>query len=145
MATVFFPARPDILQAILTDYAKWPELFEVRMRVASLDLQGGRAVTDIRIDHALLPGERRLVCESYTLPEGGLVTDLRGGDFKRYHRVWRLSAAGDGSRTRAEFELLVEMDTLVPDWLAALAMRRELETHFRILREKALERARQER
>ncbi len=144
-ATILFPVRPDILQAILTDYAKWPELFEVRMKVASLEIRDGRAVTDLRIKHALLPGERRLLCESHTLPEGGLVTDLRGGDFKRYHRMWKLSAIGDGGQTRAEFELLVEMDTLVPDWLAALAMRRELEAHFRILREKALERTRQGR
>ena len=144
-ATLLFPARPEILQAILTDYAKWPELFEVRMRVASLEIRDGRAVTDLRIEHALLPGERRLLCESQALPGGGLVTELKGGDFKRYHRVWKLSAVGDGSRTRAEFEFLVEMNTLVPDWLAALAMRRELDAHFRIVKEKALEQARQGR
>ncbi len=144
-ATVSFPARPEILQAILTDYAKWPELFEVRMRVADLEIREGRALTDLRIEHTLLPGERRLLCESQALPGGGLVTELKGGDFKRYHRVWKLRAIGDGSQTLAEFDLLAEMDTLVPDWLAAFAMRRELETHFRIVREKALERTRQEK
>lgn len=140
-ATVLFPARREILQSILTDYANWPELFEVRMRVASLDLQGDRAVTDLRIEHALLPGERRLLCESRALLGGGLVTELKGGDFKRYRRIWKLSAVGDGNQTRADFELVVEIDSIIPDWLVALAMRRELEAHFRIVTDKAVERA----
>lgn len=140
-ATVFFPARPEVLQAILTDYPHWPELFETRMRMARIERHGDRTLTEIVIDHSLLPGERRLLSESYALSEGGLVTDLRGGDFKRYHRVWRLSSEAGGSQTRAEFELIVEVDTILPDWLVALAMRRELEAHFRIVREKALQRA----
>lgn len=144
-ARVFFPASPGIVQVILTEYARWPELFEVRMRLADLTIKDGVATTDLRIDHALLPGERRLVTESRTLPGGGLVTDLTGGDFKRYHRVWKFTAVGGGVRTRADFELVTEIDSMVPDWLMALAMRRELEAHFRIVREKALARARQER
>jgi hypothetical protein len=141
MAQVFFPAKPEIIQAILTDYGHWPELFDVRMKVASLAIEHGVATTDLRIEHALLPGERRLVSESRTLPNGGLMTDLKAGDFKRYHRVWKLGPAGGGNRTKAEFELVVEIDSIVPDWLVALAMRRELEAHFRIVKEKALARA----
>jgi hypothetical protein len=141
MAQVFFPAKPEIIQAILTDYGHWPELFDVRMKVASLAIEHGVATTDLRIEHALLPGERRLVSESRTLPNGGLMTDLKAGDFKRYHRVWKLGSVGDGNRTKAEFELVVEIDSIVPDWLVAMAMRRELEAHFRIVREKALARA----
>jgi hypothetical protein len=48
---------------------------------------------------------------------------------------------GDGNRTKADFDLVVEIDSIVPDWLVAMAMRRELEAHFRIVREKALARA----
>jgi len=140
IAQVFFPAKPEIIQAILSDYGHWPELFDVRMKVASLAIEHGVATTDLRIEHALLPGERRLVSESRTLPGGGLMTDLKAGDFKRYHRVWKLGPGGDGSGTKAEFELVVEIDSLVPDWLIAVAMRRELEAHFRIVREKALAR-----
>ena len=144
-ATLLFPGSPSLLQSILTDYRNWPQLFETRMRLANLEDHAGRVITDLYISHALLPGEQRLLCESQTVPGGGLVTDLKGGDFKRYHRVWRLQPAGDGSQTRAEFELLVEVDAMVPDWLVAVAMERELNAHFRIVREKALDRITKEK
>jgi Polyketide cyclase / dehydrase and lipid transport len=124
---------------LLSDYAHWPELFEVRMRVAELNIQDGVATVDLRIDHPAMPGERRLVTESKVLPNGGLVTDLKGGDFKRYHRVWKLQSAGDGDQTRAEFELSVEPDSIAPDWLLVMVVRQELVTHFRIVKQKALE------
>jgi hypothetical protein len=63
---------------------------------------------------------------------------LKGGDFKQYRRLWKLIPVDGGAYTKAEFELLVEVDTIVPDWMVALAMRRDLESHFRIMREKAL-------
>jgi hypothetical protein len=138
-ALVLFPARLAIVQALLTDYPHWPDLFEVRMRVANLHIHDGIATVDLRIEHALMPGEHRLVTESRTLPNGGLVTDLKGGDFKRYHRVWKLQLAGTGDQTRADFELVVEIESMVPDWLVAIAMRQELEAHFRIVKQKALE------
>lgn len=142
-AHILFPVKPDVILGMLTDYSHWPDLFEVRMRLADLKIHEGVATTDLRIDHALLPGERRLVTESRTLPSGGIVTDLVGGDFKRYHRVWKLTPANGGASTVADFELVVAIDSVVPDWLVALATRRELESHFRIVREKALERSKQ--
>ena len=141
-ARLLFPAKPDVIQGLLTDYPRWPELFDVRMRLAELTVHNGVAIIDLRLEHALLPGERRLVTESRIMPGGGLVTDLKGGDFKRYHRVWTLRSAGEGNQTTAEFELLFELETLVPDWLIAVAVRQELESHFRIVRQKALEHAR---
>ena len=126
---------------MLTDYQHWPDLFEVRMRLVEMKIHQGVATTDLRIDHALLPGERRLVTESRAMPGGGLVTDLVGGDFKRYHRVWKLAPANEGAATVADFELVVAIDSIVPDWLVALATRRELEAHFRIVKEKALARS----
>jgi hypothetical protein len=143
-ATILFPVEPAIIQRLLTDYAHWPELFEVRMRMAEVREQDGKAFTDIRIDHALLPGERRLLSETRTLPTGGLLTELKGGDFKQYRRFWKLSPVDGGAHTKAEFELLVEIDWIMPDWMVALAMRRDLETHFRIIREKALAQVQQE-
>lgn len=140
-AQVFFPAKPAIVQSLLTDYPHWPELFEVRLRIADLQIHEGIATVDLRIDHPLMPGERKLVTESRILSSGGLVTDLTGGDFKRYHRVWKLQPIGDGSQTRADFELAVEIASMVPDWLVAIAMRQELETHFRIVKQKASEQA----
>jgi hypothetical protein len=140
-ARILFPSKPEVIQSLLTDYPRWPELFEVRMRVADLKLHEGVATIDLRIEHALLPGERRLVSESRTLPDGGLVTVLKGGDFKRYHRVWKLRSAGEGNQTRADFELTVELDSLTPDWLIAVVMRQELEAHFRIVKQKVLEQA----
>ena len=138
-ATLLFPGSPSVLQSILTEYRKWPELFETRMRVAQVEEREGHVLTDVYISHALLPGEQRLLCESQELPGGGLITDLKGGDFKQYHREWRLQAAGDGTQTRAEFELLVEPKTMIPDWLIAVAMERELNVHFRLVRQRALD------
>jgi hypothetical protein len=138
-AQVFFPARPAVVQALLTDYPHWPALFVVRMRVAELSIRDGVATVDLRIEHSLMPGEHQLVTESRILPNGGLVTDLKGGDFKRYHRVWTLNPVEAGNRTRADFELVVEIESMVPDWLVAIAMRQELEAHFRIVKQKALE------
>ena len=137
-ATILFPVEPAIIQRILTDYAHWPELFDIRMRMAEVRVQDGKAFTDIRIDHALLPGERRLLSETRTLSTGGLLTELKGGDFKQYRRFWKLTPVDGGAHTRAEFELLFEVDSNMPDWMVALAMRRDLESHFRIMREKAL-------
>ena len=143
VASILFPAPVSVIQAILTDYAHWPELFEGRMRIASLKFQDGVATTDLRIEHALLPGERRLVTESRMLPNGELVADLKGGDFTRYHRRWKLTSVNGGAQTRADFELVFEIDSNMPDWIVALALRRDLETHFRIVREKALAQAQQ--
>ena len=142
-ATILFPVELAIVQRILTDYAHWPELFDVRMRMAEIREQEGKVFTDIRIDHALLPGERRLLSETRLMPTGGLLTELKGGDFKQYRRFWKLAPVDGGAHTKAEFELLVEIDTSVPDWMIALAMRRDLESHFRIMTEKALAQAQQ--
>lgn len=144
-ATLLFPGSPAVLHSILTEYRKWPELFETRMRVAQVEERGGHVLTDVYVSHALLPGEQRLLCESWVLPGGGLVTDLKGGDFKQYHRAWKLEPAGDGTQTRADFELLVEPKTMIPDWLIAVAMERELNVHFRIVRQKALDRVTKEK
>lgn len=144
-ARLVFDAKPGVLFAILTDYAHWPDLFEVRMRLVDFTMRDSIARTDLRIEHALLPGERRLVTDSRTVMDRSIVTDLVEGDFKRYHRAWRLSPADGGARTLAEFELLVAIDSMVPDWLVAFAMRRELEAHFRIVKKKAVERAGAER
>ena len=144
-AGLLFPVPPRIIQSLLTDYRKWAELFEARMRLASIEERQGRVVTDLYIEHPLMPGGRRLVCESESLPDGGLVTELKSGDFKQYHRVWKLTPVDGGLHTRAEFDLIVEVETIVPDWVMAVAMRRELEAHFRIVTERAMERARKER
>jgi hypothetical protein len=137
-ATLLFPVEPAIIRRILTDYARWPELFDVRMRMAEIREQDGRVFTDIRIDHALIPGERRLLSETRALPAGVLLTELKGGDFKQYRRFWKLSPIDGGLHTQAEFELLVEVESTMPDWMVALAMRRDLESHFRLMKEKAL-------
>lgn len=136
-ARILFPASPEVIHSLLTDFPRWPELFEVRMRLVDLQIREDVVMTDLRIEHALLPGERRLVTESRATANQGIVTDLVGGDFKRYHRVWKLSPANEGKQTYADFELKVAIDSIVPDWLVALATRRELEAHFRIVKEKA--------
>jgi predicted secreted Zn-dependent protease len=64
---------------------------------------------------------------------------LKGGDFKQYRRLWKLITVDGGAHTKAEFELVFEIDMMVPDWMIAAATRRDLEAHFRIMREKALQ------
>jgi ribosome-associated toxin RatA of RatAB toxin-antitoxin module len=140
-ATIFFPVPISVIQAILTDYAHWPELFEVRMRMAEVREEDGKAFTDIRIDHALLPGERRLMSETRILPTGVLLTELKGGDFKQYRRVWKLTPVEGGAHTKAEFDLLVEIDSSLPEWVVAMATRGDVKSHFRLVREKALAQA----
>jgi ribosome-associated toxin RatA of RatAB toxin-antitoxin module len=137
-ATILFPVERAIIKRLLTDYAHWPDLFEVRMRMAEIREEDGKTFTDIRIDHALLPGERRLLSETTTLPTGEILTELKGGDFKQYRRFWKLTPVDGGAHTRAEFELLFEIDSNMPDWIVTLGLRRDLETHFQIIREKAL-------
>lgn len=138
IASLVFPVEPAVIQRILGDYRHWPDLFEVRMRIADSREENGIAFTDIRIAHSLLPGERRLMCETRPIAGGGLLTELNGGDFKQYRRVWKLAPVEDGRHTKADFELMLEIETVVPDWMMAIAMRRELEAHFRMVREKAL-------
>jgi len=141
-ARVLFPVKTEVIQGLLTDYSHWPDLFEVRMRIANVTVENGIATVDLRIDHALMPGERRLVTESRTVSGGGLVTDLKGGDFKRYHRAWMLTPSPDGNRTFAEFELVVQPDLMIPDWLIVMVTRQELDAHFQLIKQKALEQAR---
>lgn len=142
VATLRIAVPPDAVRAVLSDYERWPDLFDWRFRIAKLERLDGRVVTDLLIDRSPLPGELRLVCETRELPTGEIVTSLIEGDFKRYLRRWRfVPEIHDGAlHTRAEMELLVDLDSWVPDWLFAAMLRRDLETHFKILRERALAR-----
>ncbi|TAJ25345.1 MAG: hypothetical protein EPO64_08320 [Nitrospirae bacterium] len=140
-ATLLIPAPPPVVQAVLTDYERWPELFSTPMSVTHLERRAGGAVTDLFIKHSFLPGGRRLFCDNQELPEGGLVSTLRGGDFKQYVRTWKVAPDGEHGGTRASFELLVDVDTWAPDWLVAFELRRQLKQHFRLLLEKILARA----
>jgi len=139
-ATLLIPVAPQLMQAVLTDYERWPELFDTPMTVTHLDRRVGGSVTDLFIKHSFLPGGRRLLCDNQELPDG-LVSTLRGGDFKQYVRTWKVAQDGSHGGTRASFELLVEVDTWAPDWLVAFELRRQLERHFRLLRETLMARA----
>lgn len=143
VATLRIAAPPDAVRAVLSDYERWPDLFGGRFRIAKLERLDGRVVTDLLIDRLPLLGELRLLCETRELPNGDIVTSLIEGDFTRYLRRWRFvpEMHGGAVHTRAEMELLVAMDSWVPDWLFATMLRRDLETHFKILRERALARS----
>lgn len=143
VATLRIAAPPDAVRAVLSDYERWPDLFDGRFRIVKLERLDGRVVTDLLIDRSPLPGELRLLCETRELPNGEIITSLIEGNFTRYLRRWRFvpEIHGGAVHTRAEMELLVAMDSWVPDWLFATMLRRDLETHFKILRERALERS----
>lgn len=140
-ASFRLPGPPSLVQQVLTDYEHWPQLFGVAMRLARIERRPDRVVTELYIEHPILPSERRLVCESVVPPGGGLVTKLREGDFTRYERTWAFAAEANGAATRATFDLVVEVQTLAPDWLVAVELKRQLERHFRILRETVAARA----
>lgn len=140
-ATLHLPVPPALVQQVLTDYEGWSGLFGVPMRLARVDRQPDRVVTDVYVRHPILPGESRLLCENRELPDGGLVTKLIEGDFRRYLRTWRLAQEGNGTATQARFELAVDVKTWAPDWLVAIELKRQLQKHFRILRETVLARA----
>ncbi len=143
VAMLRIAAPPDAVRAVLSDYERWPGLFDGRFRMAKLERLEGRVVTDLLITRWPLPGEMRLLCETRELPDGDILTSLIAGNFKRYRRQWRFIAEGNGSaiHTRAEMEMLVDIDSWVPDWLFATVLRSDLEAHFRILRERAIARA----
>lgn len=143
VATLRIAAPPDAVRAVLSDYERWPDLFDGRFRMAKLERLDGRVVTDLLITRWPLPGEMRLLCETRELPDGDILTSLIAGNFKRYKRHWRFIAETNGGavRTRAEMDMLVDIDSWVPDWLFATMLRRDLEAHFRILRARAIARA----
>lgn len=139
-AVLDLPAPLAAVQALFTDYEKWPELFDVSMRVARVERMPDRTITEVFISHPILPGESRLLGENRVLPDGGLTTTMIGGDFKRYARTWKLSSNGSPAHTRAEFDLLVDPKTMAPDWLVAVEVKRELEAHFKLVRAKLAKR-----
>jgi hypothetical protein len=126
-ATLRIAAPPDAVRAVLSDYERWPDLFDGRFRMAKLERLNGRVVTDLLITRWPWPGEMRLI----------------EGNFKRYRRHWRFIPEPNGRavHTRAELEMLVDIDSWVPDWLFATMLRRDLEAHFKILRDRAVARA----
>jgi hypothetical protein len=142
-ATLRIAAPPDAVRAVLGDYERWPDLFDGRFRMAKLERLDGRVVTDLLIKRSPLPGEMRLLCETRELPDGGIVTSLIEGDFTRYRRQWRFVPEMNGGavHTRAEMELVVNPEMWTPGWLFATMLRSDLEAHFKILRERAIERA----
>jgi hypothetical protein len=134
-ATLHLPAPPSVVQQVLTDYERWERLFGVSMRMLRLERREDRVITEVSLSHPILPGENRLLCESRELPGGGLVTTLIEGDFKRYERTWRLAEDEDRAVTKAQFELVVEVETWAPNWLIALELKRQLTRHFAILQD----------
>jgi ribosome-associated toxin RatA of RatAB toxin-antitoxin module len=142
-ATLRIAAPPDAVRAVLSDYERWPDLFDGRFRMAKLERLNGRVVTDLLITRWPWPGEMRLLCETRELPGGDILTSLIEGNFKRYRRHWRFIPEPNGRavHTRAELEMLVDIDSWVPDWLFATMLRRDLEAHFKILRDRAVARA----
>ncbi len=135
-AIVHLAAPPSTVQTVLTDYAKWPELFDSTLRVARIDHQRDRVLTDLYFEHGLLMGEHHLYCENKELPGGGLVTRMLEGDFRDYVRTWTVRPSQSGSGTRAELDLYLVADTWAPDWLLALVLESELRTHFGLLKKK---------
>lgn len=131
-AVLDLPGSRAVVERVLTDYEAWPQLFDTTMRMGTIERHGDRAVTELFVQHPIVPGESRLLSENRREADGRLTTRLLGGDFIRYTRSWQLAETASGT-TRAEFDLIMQPKTVAPDWVVALALRRELETHFKRL------------
>lgn len=131
-AVLDLPGSRAVVEHVLTDYEAWPQLFETEMRMGTIQRYEDRVVTELFVQHPIVPGESRLLSENRREADGRLTTVLLGGDFTRYSRSWHLSEPSTGA-TRAEFDLIMQPKTLAPDWVVALALRRELNTHFKRL------------
>lgn len=134
-ATLHIAAPAAAVLAVLTNYADWPNLFGLSLRLAGIERRAGGVLTDLYFRHAFLPGEQRLLCETRELSDGRLETSLVAGDFREYRRTWKVVPDRRGEAD-ARLELILAVDTWVPDWLVALEVKRQLERHLRILREK---------
>lgn len=141
-AILLLPANRPVVQRVLTDFARWPELFETKMRMAKVDRQDDHVITELFVAHPILPSESRLLSDNRLHPDGRLTTTFLEGDFKRYARTWRLTETS-ASETRAEFDLIMEANTLVPDWMVAIVLKKELDAHFKLLRARIVEVAKQ--
>ena len=130
-------AEPEAVHRVLTDFKRWPELFDTPIRVSAVTPEDDRVVTEVFIRHSLLFGERRLLCENRIVPGGGLRTKLLEGDFRQYERVWRIQPVRGGKETRAVFDMVVEVDTWAPDWLVRWMLRREIVSHFGLVKQRA--------
>ncbi len=138
-------APQAVVQAVLTNYPAWPELFTKPIEVLRIEQIGDRVLTELQVNHGFLFGKRRLICENRPLPDDGVVSTLVGGDFRQYVRTWRLGP-GQGNRgTEAELDLLIEIETWAPDWILVRIVRSELEGHFGLLRQAAQEQAARDR
>ena len=67
-------APQAVVQAILTNYPAWPELFP--LEVLRIEQIGDRVLTELQINHGFLFGTRRLILENRLLPDGGVVSTL---------------------------------------------------------------------
>ncbi len=138
-------APQAVVQAVLTNYPAWPELFTKPIEVLRIEQIGDRVLTELQVNHGFLFGKRRLILENRPLPDGGVVSTLVGGDFRQYVRTWRLGPGRGNRGTEAEIDLLTEIETWAPDWILVRIVRSELEGHFELLRQAAQEQAARDR
>jgi hypothetical protein len=124
------PLRPEVL----ADCEHWLLLFPPGLRVISIRWKADRVLTELAVLHYVLPGELRLVVETQEPEPGRIETNLVGGDFNRYRRVWRLTGTEGGSQTRAELDLDLQPKRWMPGWLFKFALRQELRDHLKGLR-----------
>ena len=132
-ALLELPGTPSITHDVLTDYDQWPTLFPAGLRLATIRREPDRVVTDLYVQARVLPGELRLMIETREPRPGQLDAHFLAGDFQRYERTWRLSPAVNGTRTKAELDMLIQLKQWAPHWLVATLLRQDLEEHFRKL------------
>ena len=133
-AQVDFPAPPDVVFTVLTDYPNWPKLFPDGVEVEVERKSGRSVVMDMKIPQRVLSGKMRLKAKWRETPPHKLETTLIEGDFLRYEQVWQLTPMQDGKYTRAELNLTLQpkgwIMKVVPEFLYKWALREDLKEHF---------------
>jgi len=132
-AILELPAKPEIVFAVLTDYAQWPTLFAPGLIIAAIRDEPEGVITEMYLPRVLLPGTLHVIIRTRVTPQQ-IEAELIGGDLHRFWRLWRLMPLAKGRETRAELQMAVQPKGWIPNWLIRYSIEMELHDHFERLR-----------
>lgn len=133
-AILVLSARPEIVFAVLTDYARWPSLFGNGLTMAAIREEPDGVVTEMYLPRVLLPGTLHVIIRTRIDPPHHIEAELLSGDLNHFWRLWRLMPFAEGRKTRAELQMAVQPKTWAPQWVIRYGIEQELTDHFERLR-----------
>lgn len=133
-AILELPAKPEIVFAVLTDYAQWPTLFAPGLIIAAIRDEPEGVITEMYVPRVLLPGTLHVIIRTRVDTPQQIEAELISGDLHRFWRLWRLMPLAKGRETRAELQMAVQLKGWTPNWLIRYSIEMELHNHFERLR-----------